>query len=71
MNSAIKKGAAEASTTNHQNDNKILRKYQEQIGMTVCVIGAMAGDSENLLIPLAIMALGILIIRKGAKDDSI
>ena len=40
----------------------------EKIGATLFIIGAMAGDSENLLIPLAIMALGILIIRKGAKE---
>lgn len=66
MKNEIKKGAAEASTTNnHQNDNKILRKYQEQIGMTVCVIGAMAGDSENLLIPIAIILIGIMIVRKA------
>lgn len=43
----------------------------EKLGALIFAIGAMAGDSENLLIPLAIMALGILIIRKGAKDDSI
>lgn len=43
----------------------------EKIGALIFAIGAMAGDSENLLIPIAIMALGILIIRNGAKDDSI
>lgn len=69
MNNAIKKGAAEASTTNHQNDNKILRKYQEQIGMTVCVIGAMAGDSEAILIPIAIMLIGIMIVRKAMQKN--
>lgn len=43
----------------------------EKIGATIFVIGAMAGDSENLLIPIGMMIIGILIIRKGAKDDSI
>lgn len=61
----IKKGAAEADTTTHQNNIKILRKYQEQIGMTVCVIGAMAADSEAILIPITIMLIGIIIIRKA------
>lgn len=62
----IKKGAAEASTTNnHQNNIKLLRKYQEQIGMTVCVIGAMAADSESILIPITIMLIGIIILRKA------
>lgn len=65
MKNEIKKGAAEASTTHHQNNTKILRKYQEQIGMTVCVIGAMAADSEAILIPIAIMLIGIMIIRKA------
>lgn len=40
----------------------------EKLGAAIFIIGAMAGDSENLLIPIAIMALGILIIRKGAKE---
>lgn len=60
-----KNDAAKADINNHQNNNKILRKYQEQIGMTVCAIGAMAGDSENLLIPITIMLIGIIIIRKA------
>lgn len=37
----------------------------EKIGALIFAIGAMAGDSENLLIPIAIMITGILIIRKG------
>ncbi len=60
-----KNDAAKADINNHQNNNKILRIYQEQIGMTVCAIGAMAGDSENLLIPITIMLIGIIIIRKA------
>lgn len=60
-----KNDAAKADINNHQNNNKILRKYQEQIGMTVCAIGAMAGDSENLLIPITIILIGIMIIRKA------
>lgn len=40
----------------------------EKLGAAIFIIGAAAGDSENLLIPIAIMALGILIIRKGAKE---
>lgn len=60
-----KNDAAKADINNHQNNNKILRKYQEQIGMTVCAIGAMAGDSEAILIPITIMLIGIMIIRKA------
>ena len=43
----------------------------EKIGALIFAIGAMAGDSENLLIPIGIMLIGIIIIRKVAKDDSI
>lgn len=60
-----KNDAAKADINNHQNNNKILRKYQEQIGMTVCAIGAMAGDSEAILIPITIILIGIMIIRKA------
>ena len=33
--------------------------------MTVCVVGAMAADSEAILIPITIMLIGIMIIRKA------
>lgn len=65
MKNKQKNDAAKANVTNHQNNTKILRKYQEQIGMTVCVVGAMAADSEAILIPITIMLVGILIIRKA------
>ena len=38
---------------------------KEQIGMTICVIGDMAADSEALLIPITIVLIGIMIIRKA------
>lgn len=59
------KNKQKADVTNHKNNTKILRKYKEQIGMTVCVIGAMAADSEAILIPITIMLIGIIIIRKA------
>ena len=65
MKNKQKNDAAKANVTNHQNNIKILRKYQEQIGMTVCVVGAMAADSEALLIPISIVVIGIIIIRKA------
>ena len=65
MKNKQKNDAAKANVTNHQNNNRIFRKYQEQIGMTVCVVGAMAADSEAILIPITIMLIGIIIIRKA------
>ena len=65
MKNKQKNDAAKADVTNHQNDIKILRKYQEQIGMTVCVIGTMAADSEAILIPITLVLIGIMIIRKA------
>ena len=65
MKNEIKNDAAKADVNSHQNNIKKLRKYQEQIGMTVCVIGAMAADSEAILIPITIVLIGIIIIRKA------
>lgn len=65
MKNKQKNDAAKADVNHHQNDIKILRKYQEQIGMTVCAIGAMAGDSKAILIPITIILIGIMIIRKA------
>lgn len=65
MKNKQKNDAAKADVNSHQNNIKILRKYQEQIGMTVCVVGAMAADSEPLLIPISIVLIGTIIIRKA------
>lgn len=65
MKNKQKNDAAKADVNSHQNNIKKLRKYQEQIGMTVCVIGAMAADSEPLLIPISIVLIGTIIIRKA------
>lgn len=37
----------------------------EKIGALIFAIGAMAGDSEAILIPIAIMLIGIMIVRKA------
>lgn len=65
MKNKQKNDAAKADVTNHKNNIKILRKYQEQIGMTVCIVGAMAADSEAILIPITLVLIGIMIIRKA------
>lgn len=65
MRNKQKNDAAKADVNSHQNNIKLLRKYQEQIEMTVCAIGAMAGDSEAILIPITIILIGIMIIRKA------
>lgn len=41
----------------------------EKLGALIFAIGAMAGDSENLLIPIAIMLIGIMIIRKAMQKN--
>ena len=42
------------------------RAHKEIIGFTIVLLGSMCGDSENLLIPLSIIAVGIAIMRIGA-----
>ena len=66
MKNKQKNDAAKADVNSHKNNNRILRNYQEQIGMTVCVIGAMAADSEAILIPITIMLVGIIMIIRKA-----
>ena len=36
-----------------------------EIGIVIMMIGAMAGDSDNLLAPLSIIAIGALLIFLG------
>lgn len=37
---------------------------KEKIGLVIFFIGAMAGESENLIVPIAIMALGVWLMRE-------
>lgn len=41
----------------------------EKLGAAIFIIGAAAGDSENLLIPIGIMLIGIMIIRKAMQKN--
>ena len=65
MNNEIKKGAAEASTTTQDDINTMRIELQEAIGGIFILVGVSAADSEAILIPITIMLIGIIIIRKA------
>jgi len=40
-----------------------------RLGMIVIFIGVMMADSENLLIPLGVVAIGIAMVMIGTRRD--
>lgn len=46
-----------------------MRRVAETIGVLLFAIGVSAGDSENLLIPIALIAAGTLIYKLSARME--
>ena len=59
-----KNSAAEADAKTQDNINTMRIELQEAIGGIFILVGVSAADSEAILIPLIIVLLGIMIIRR-------
>lgn len=41
-----------------------------KVGFILICIGAMMGDSENLLIPLAVIGIGCVLVKIGTRREA-
>lgn len=46
-----------------------MKKFLAIIGIIMFSIGIMGGDSDNLLIPLILIAVGVLLMKIGGVFD--